>query len=90
MAVLKRQYEEAKKRVIALETDLQLAEQRIKMLEDMHKEDTSVEINILKQQLTHKSELLDKVKQLLTRAAINEKALRQRKPSRQFEFSTLQ
>ncbi|CAG5073805.1 Similar to cep290: Centrosomal protein cep290 (Drosophila melanogaster) [Cotesia congregata] len=78
MAVLKRQYEEAKKRVIALETDLQLAEQRIKMLEDMHKEDTSVEINILKQQLAHKSELLDKVKQLLTRAAINEKALRQR------------
>ncbi|XP_035723608.1 centrosomal protein of 290 kDa-like isoform X1 [Vespa mandarinia] len=71
-------YEEAQKRMIDLETDLQLAEQRITMLEETQKEDDNGEINILKQQLTHKSELLEKVKQLLTRAAINEKTLRQR------------
>ncbi|KAL2711712.1 centrosomal protein of 290 kDa-like isoform X1 [Vespula squamosa] len=71
-------YEEAQKKVIDLETDLQLAEQRITMLEKTQKEDENSEINILKQQLSHKSELLEKVKQLLTRAAINEKTLRQR------------
>nr|XP_050862423.1 centrosomal protein of 290 kDa isoform X1 [Vespula vulgaris] len=71
-------YEEAQKKVIDLETDLQLAEQRITMLEKTQKEDDNGEINILKQQLSHKSELLEKVKQLLTRAAINEKTLRQR------------
>ncbi|XP_043268988.1 centrosomal protein of 290 kDa [Venturia canescens] len=76
---LKKHYELAKKRVVALETDLQLAEQRILMLENVRKEeDSSSEVAILKQQLAYKSELLDKVKQLLTRAAINEKALRQK------------
>ncbi|XP_012276740.1 centrosomal protein of 290 kDa [Orussus abietinus] len=72
-------YKKAKQRVVALETDLQLAEQRIAMLENARKEDDSTgEVNLLKQQLAHKSELLDKVKQLLTRAAVNEKALRQK------------
>ncbi|XP_014607132.1 PREDICTED: centrosomal protein of 290 kDa isoform X1 [Polistes canadensis] len=71
-------YEKSQKKVIDLETDLQLAEQRITMLEIAQKENDNSEINILKQQLTHKSELLEKVKQLLTRAAINEKTLRQR------------
>ncbi|KAK0079026.1 hypothetical protein PV325_001844, partial [Microctonus aethiopoides] len=76
---LKKQYEQTKKRVIALETDLQLAEQRIEMLIAARKDDDNAdEIQVLKQQLAHKSELLDKVKQLLTRAAMNEKALRQR------------
>lgn len=76
---MKKNYELAKKRVVALETDLQLAEQRIQMLENAQKEeDNNGELEILKQQLAHKSELLDKVKQLLTRAAINEKALRQK------------
>lgn len=64
--------------MIGLETDLRLAEQRVAMLEKAQKEDDNGDFRILKQQLIHKSELLDKVKHLLTRAAINEKALRQR------------
>ncbi|XP_070169848.1 centrosomal protein of 290 kDa isoform X2 [Polyergus mexicanus] len=76
--LLQRQYEESQKRVISLESDLQLAEQRIIMLEKAQKEDDNGDFRILKQQLIHKSELLEKVKLLLTRAAINEKALRQR------------
>jgi len=64
--------------VISLEADLRLAEQRVSMLENAHKEDDNGDFRILKQQLIHKSELLNKVKQLLTRAAINEKTLRQR------------
>lgn len=84
----KKQYEQAKKRVVALETDLQLTEQRILMLEAARKEeDCSDEVAILKQQLAHKSELLDKVKQLLTRAAMNEKALRQRVSLKRIFFS---
>ncbi|KAK2580640.1 hypothetical protein KPH14_007746 [Odynerus spinipes] len=71
-------YDQAQKRVVNLETDLQLAEQRIVMLEKAVKEDDNDDINILKQQLAHKSELLEKAKQSLTRAAINEKTLRQR------------
>lgn len=64
--------------MISLESDLQLAEQRIALLEKAHKEDDNGDFQILKQQLIHKSELLEKVKQLMTRAAINEKTLRQR------------
>lgn len=41
-------------------------------------DDGNGEIQELKLQVAHKSELLDKVKNLLTRAAINEKALRQK------------
>ncbi|KAG7212966.1 hypothetical protein KM043_002306 [Ampulex compressa] len=77
-SMLQQQYELAQKRVIALETDLQLAEQRVAMLERAQKDDDSGDMRILKQQLSHKSDLLDKVKELLTRAAMNEKALRQR------------
>ncbi|KAG5345889.1 CE290 protein, partial [Acromyrmex heyeri] len=76
--LFQRQYEESQKRVISLEADLRLAEQRVIMLESAHKEDDNGDFRILKQQLIHKSELLNKVKQLLTRAAINEKTLRQR------------
>ncbi|XP_050465506.1 centrosomal protein of 290 kDa-like isoform X1 [Cataglyphis hispanica] len=76
--LLQRQYEESQKRVISLESDLRLAEQRIVMLEKAQKEDDNGDFRILKQQLIHKSELLEKVKQLLTRAAMNEKTLRQR------------
>ncbi|XP_029158200.1 centrosomal protein of 290 kDa-like [Nylanderia fulva] len=76
--LLQNQYEESQKRVISLESDLLLAEQRITMLEKAQKDDDNGDFHILKQQLIHKSELLEKVKQLLTRAAINEKALRQR------------
>ncbi|KAG5322462.1 CE290 protein, partial [Pseudoatta argentina] len=76
--LFQRQYEESQKRVISLEADLRLAEQRVFMLESAHKEDDNGDFRILKQQLIHKSELLNKVKQLLTRAAINEKTLRQR------------
>ncbi|KMQ92334.1 centrosomal protein [Lasius niger] len=76
--LLQRQYEESQKHVISLESDLRLAEQRIVMLEKAQKEDDNGDFHILKQQLIHKSELLEKVKQLLTRAAINEKTLRQR------------
>jgi len=64
--------------VVSLEADLRLAEQRVAMLEKAQKEDDNGDFQILKQQLIHKSELLDKMKQLLTRAAINEKTLRQR------------
>lgn len=64
--------------MISLESDLRLAEQRVAMLEIAQKEDDNGDLRILKQQLTYKSELLEKVKQLLTRAAINEKMLRQR------------
>lgn len=64
--------------MISLESDLRLAEQRVVMLEKAQKEDDNGDFRILKQQLIHKSELLEKVKQLLTRAAINEKTLRQR------------
>lgn len=64
--------------MISLESDLRLAEQRVAMLEKAQKEDDCGDLRILKQQLNHKSELLEKVKQLLTRAAINEKTLRQR------------
>ncbi|XP_014478395.1 PREDICTED: centrosomal protein of 290 kDa isoform X2 [Dinoponera quadriceps] len=76
--LLQGQYEESQKRVISLESDLRLAEQRIVMLEKAQKEDDNGDLKILRQQLIHKSELLEKVKQLLTRAAINEKTLRQR------------
>ncbi|XP_032687965.1 centrosomal protein of 290 kDa-like isoform X2 [Odontomachus brunneus] len=76
--LLQRQYEESQKRVISLESDLRLAEQRVTMLEKAQKEDDNGDLRILRQQLIHKSELLDKVKQLLTRAATNEKTLRQR------------
>ncbi|KYM95179.1 PREDICTED: centrosomal protein of 290 kDa [Cyphomyrmex costatus] len=76
--LFQRQYEESQKRVISLEADLRLAEQRVAMLEKAHKEDDNGDFRILKQQLIHKSELLNKVKQLLTRAAKNEKTLRQR------------
>lgn len=64
--------------MISLESDLRLAEQRIFMLEKAQKEDDNGDLKILRQQLIHKSELLEKVKQLLSRAAINEKTLRQR------------
>lgn len=64
--------------MISLESDLRLAEQRVAMLEKVQKEDDCVDFEILKQQLIYKSELLEKVKQLLMRAAINEKTLRQR------------
>lgn len=57
---------------------MRLAEQRVAMLEKAQKEDDNGDLGILRQQLIHKSELLEKVKQLLTRAAINEKTLRQR------------
>ena len=70
----------AKQRVVSLETDLQLAEQRIAMLENSQTltQDNNDELTVLRQQLAHKSELFEKVKLLLTRAAINEKALRQK------------
>ncbi|XP_054003238.1 centrosomal protein of 290 kDa isoform X1 [Hylaeus anthracinus] len=77
-SALQRQYEEAQKRVVALETDLQLAEQRLVAFERAQAEDDGGEIKVLKDQLVHKSELLDKVKHLLSRAAVNEKSLRQR------------
>lgn len=80
--MLRGQYEKAKQRVVALETDLKLAEQRIAMLErsggDYCDEGDDDQVSALKQQLEHKSELLHKMKQLLTRAAINEKNLRHR------------
>lgn len=64
--------------MINLESDLRLAEQRVAMLEKVQKEDDNGDFLILKQQLIHKSELLKRMKQLLTRAAINEKTLQQR------------
>lgn len=77
-SVLQSQYDEAQTRIVTLETDLQLAEQRIAALRGAQSEDDNGEIKVLKEQLSHKSELLDKVKHLLSRAAVNEKTLRQR------------
>lgn len=57
---------------------MQLAEQRVAALEKVQKEEDNGEIKILREQLCHKSELLDKVKYLLSRVAVNEKTLRQR------------
>ncbi|XP_076389728.1 centrosomal protein 290kDa [Megachile rotundata] len=76
--VFQKQYEEAQKRIVALETDLQLAEQRVAALERTQKEEDNGEMKMLREQLYQKSELLDKVKHLLSRAAMNEKTLRQR------------
>ncbi|XP_015431660.1 PREDICTED: centrosomal protein of 290 kDa [Dufourea novaeangliae] len=75
---LQKQYEAAQKRVVALEADLQLAEQRLAALQTVQKDDDCGEVQVLREQLNHKSELLDKVKHLLSRAAMNEKTLRQR------------
>ncbi|CAK9795503.1 Centrosomal protein of 290 kDa [Anthophora quadrimaculata] len=75
---LQKHYEEAQKRIVALETDLQLAEQRVNAFEKIQKEDDNGEMKVLREQLIHKSELLDKMKHLLSRAAVNEKTLRQR------------
>lgn len=77
---LRKQYELSKQQIVSLETDLQLSEQRIIMLENslQFSDDSNGEIKELKMQIAHKSELLDKVKHLLTRAAVNEKALRQK------------
>lgn len=77
-ATLQKNYEEAQKRIVALETDLQLAEQRVTALEKVQKEEDNGEIKVLREQLYQKSELLNKVKHLLSRAATNEKTLRQR------------
>jgi hypothetical protein len=63
--------------VINLESDLHLAEHRIAMLQETQKEDNNEDFQVLKQQLIHKSKLLEKMKQLLTRTVMNEKALRQ-------------
>ncbi|CAL7934044.1 unnamed protein product [Xylocopa violacea] len=75
---LRKQHEEARKRIVALETDLQLSEQRVAAFEKVQKEDDNGEIKILREQLSHKSELLDRVKHLLSKAAVNERTLRQR------------
>ncbi|CAD1480387.1 unnamed protein product, partial [Heterotrigona itama] len=77
-ATLQKNYEEAQKRIVALQTDLQLAEQRVAALEKVQKEEDNGEMKVLREQLYHKSELLNKVKHLLSRAATNEKTLRQR------------
>ncbi|KOC58823.1 Centrosomal protein of 290 kDa [Habropoda laboriosa] len=77
-SILQKHYEEAQIRVVALETDLQLAEQRVNALEKVQKEDDNGEMKVLREQLIQKSDLLDKVKHLLSRAAVNEKTLRQR------------
>nr|XP_031834342.1 centrosomal protein of 290 kDa isoform X1 [Nomia melanderi] len=77
-SLLQKQYEEAQKRVVALEADLQLAEQRLAALQAVQREDENGEVKVLREQLSHKSELLDKMKHLLSRAALNEKTLRQR------------
>ena len=77
-ATLQKNYEEAQKRIVALETDLQLAEQRVTALEKVQKEEDNGEIKVLREQLYQKSELLNKVKHLLSRAATNERTLRQR------------
>lgn len=58
--------------------ELQLAEKRISAMEKELSTDNRKDAESLKQQLSRKSELLEKVKDLLARAAINEKALRQR------------
>jgi len=48
------------------------------VLQKTQKEDNNGDFQVLKQQLIHKSKLLEKMKELLTRTVMNEKALRQR------------
>ncbi|XP_008211366.1 centrosomal protein cep290 [Nasonia vitripennis] len=85
---LREDYEQAKQRIAVLETELDLAEKRIAMMEETaalkSDDDNSEEVALLKQQLHRKSELLMKVKDLLSKAASNEKELRHR--IQQLEF----
>lgn len=79
---LREDYEQAKQRIAVLESELELAEKRIAIMMDTaalkSDDDNSEEVMLLKQQLHRKSELLVKVKDLLAKAASNEKELRQR------------
>ncbi|XP_011504729.1 PREDICTED: centrosomal protein of 290 kDa-like [Ceratosolen solmsi marchali] len=82
------EWEQSERRVRVLESELELAEKRMRLAEEAALErssdDGSEEAAILREQLTRKSELLLKVKDLLAKAALNEKALRQR--IQQLEF----
>ena len=79
---LREEYEHALQRIMSLETDLELAEKKTLMMQEtaVEKPDdcSDSEVTLLRQQLAKKSELLQRVKDLLTKAAMNEKALRQR------------
>jgi hypothetical protein len=79
---LRAEWERSGRRVALLETELELAQKRIKLMEkaalEKSGEDGPEEAAALRLQLNRKSELLLKVKDLLTKAALNEKVLRQR------------
>lgn len=70
---LREEHEQALKRIMSLETELDSAERKILMMSEK-----TNEVDVLKQQLNRKAELLSKVKDLLQKAALNEKALRQK------------
>ena len=81
-AYLREEHELTKQRVRFLERELELAGQRIALMGEAAAEkldeDGQAEVAMLRQQLSKKSELLLKVKDLLAKASDNEKALRQR------------
>lgn len=80
---LRDELEVARQRIISLESEVEHAQKKIALMQDLYiekssDEDVCAEVLMLKQQLIKKNELLDRVKELLTKAASNEKALRQR------------
>lgn len=80
---LRDELEVARQRIISLESEVEHAQKKIVMLQDAFidkssDEDGACEVSMLKAQLIKKNELLDRVKELLGKAASNEKALRQR------------
>lgn len=83
---LRDEYEQAKHRIAFLETELELAQRKIALMAETNAITTAdksmsenvAEIALLREQLSRKSEVLFKVKDLLAKATANEKALRQR------------
>jgi predicted nucleic acid-binding Zn-ribbon protein len=85
---LQKQYLEAMQRVSQLETKLDKANAQTRLLEDKLKavqEDNACsdmsELQLVRAQLVHKTQLLDKVKILLQRAAAKEKMLHEKTPT---------
>lgn len=80
---LRDELETARQRIVSLESEVEHARKKIAMLQDAFidkssDEDGASDLAVLREQLIKKNELLDRVKELLAKAASNEKALRQR------------
>ncbi|CAB0031278.1 unnamed protein product [Trichogramma brassicae] len=77
---LRAELEKASQKIVDLETDLEMTEKRLALMESLAlekcDEGASGQVALLRQQLDSKSQLLLKVKDLLAKAVANEKALR--------------